>query len=151
MSEEVHCDTHGESEEAYVCGHLLGEGTGLGFNRNDPTADNPFPDAWCDNCEIIRAAHGGWNSRSEKLRSVSLLCSGCYERARIGNVQPSRWLIWRVCAGSVPTAMNGTAGRASISDSLLPLIGTAILLDRKDPSSMRMFAPLKTGISSCEA
>lgn len=89
MSEKVHCDTHGESEKAYVCSHLLGEATGLGFNRGDPTADNPFPDAWCDNCEIIRAAHDGWNDGSEKLTSISLLCSGCYERARIRNERPT--------------------------------------------------------------
>jgi hypothetical protein len=82
VPDKIHCDTHGDSEEAYVCTHLTGEATGLGFNRDDPTEDNPFPDAWCDNCEIIRAASGGWNEESEKLASISLLCSGCYERAR---------------------------------------------------------------------
>jgi hypothetical protein len=41
--------------------HLLGETVALGFNRDDPTDDNPFPDAWCDNCELIRAIHNGWN------------------------------------------------------------------------------------------
>ena len=48
----------------------------LGFNRNEPTADDLFPDAWCNDCELIRAEHGGWNEESEKLAKISLLCSG---------------------------------------------------------------------------
>ena len=89
MADKVQCDTHGESEKTYVCAHLVGEETGLGFNRNDPTEENPFPDAWCDNCEIIRAAHGGWDEESEELASIRLLCSECYERARIRNTRPT--------------------------------------------------------------
>jgi hypothetical protein len=89
MPDKVHCDTHGESDAAYVCTHLVGESTGLGFNRDQPGEDSPFPDAWCDNCEMVRAANGGWNEESEKLASVSLVCSGCYERARIRNEQPT--------------------------------------------------------------
>lgn len=89
MADTVHCDTHGETSEAFLCTHLIGEATGLGFNREPPTDENPYPDAWCDNCELIRAAHGGWNEESEKLASISPLCSGCYERARIRNEHPN--------------------------------------------------------------
>jgi hypothetical protein len=89
MAEKVQCATHGESEKTFVCSHLLGESAGLGFNRNEPSTENPFPDAWCDNCEIIRAAHNGWNDQSEKLAKISLLCAGCYERARIRNTHTS--------------------------------------------------------------
>jgi hypothetical protein len=87
VADKIQCETHGESSEAYVCNHLLGETAGRGFNRSDPSDDNPFPDAWCDDCEIIRAAHGGWNEESEKLSQFSLLCSGCYQRARIRNTR----------------------------------------------------------------
>jgi hypothetical protein len=89
MADKIQCGTHGECWQAFVCTHLLGESAGLGFNRNEPDEGNPFPDAWCDNCEIIRAAHDGWNEESEKLSKISLLCSGCYERARIRNTRPS--------------------------------------------------------------
>ena len=89
MTKTIQCATHGECQKTYVCTHLLGEAAGLGFNRDDPTADNPFPDAWCDNCELIRAAHDGWNDQSEKLAKISLLCSGCYERARLRNLRTS--------------------------------------------------------------
>ena len=89
MAGRIQCATHGECQKTFVCLHLLGESVGLGFNRSEPTTDNPFPDAWCDDCELIRAAHGGWNEQSEKLAKISLLCSGCYERAQIRNTRPS--------------------------------------------------------------
>ncbi|MDR3676206.1 MAG: DUF2199 domain-containing protein [Acidobacteriota bacterium] len=89
MANMVQCATHGEGQETFVCIHLIGETVGLGFNRNEPTPDNPFPDAWCDNCELIRAAHNGWGEQSEKLLKISLLCSDCYERARIRHTRTS--------------------------------------------------------------
>jgi hypothetical protein len=85
----IQCATHGECQKAFVCTHLLGEASGLGFNRDDPSTDNPFPDAWCDNCELIRAAHDGWNEQTEKLAQISLLCSRCYERSRLRNTHTS--------------------------------------------------------------
>jgi len=87
MARKVECNLHGERQETYVCSHLVSNPVGLGFNRNEPDDENPFPDAWCDDCELIRAAHGGWNEESEKLASISLLCSGCYEQARIRNTK----------------------------------------------------------------
>jgi hypothetical protein len=85
MLNKVQCATHGESDKTFVCTHLLGEAAGLGFNRDEPTPEKPFPDAWCDDCEIIRATHGDWNEESERLTKITLLCSGCYERIRIRN------------------------------------------------------------------
>ena len=87
MAQEIKCDTHGSGKKAYVCHHLLEGAVGLGFNRQEPSTDNPFPDAWCDDCELIRAAHGGWNKESQKLTKISLLCSECYELARIRNTR----------------------------------------------------------------
>ena len=72
-----------------MCSHLGGEAAGLGFNRNEPSGEEAFPDAWCDDCELILVAHGGWNETSEELVSIKLLCSGCYERARIRNTRTS--------------------------------------------------------------
>jgi hypothetical protein len=89
MSKKVQCATHGESQETFVCTHLLGEAAGLGFNRDEPTPENPFPDAWCDDCELIRSAHGGWNDESQKLLKISLVCAGCYDRSRIRNTRTS--------------------------------------------------------------
>jgi hypothetical protein len=87
MTENIQCGTHGDCEKTYVCTHLLGESVGIGFNRKEPTSDEPFPDAWCDDCELIRAAHDGWDEEAEKLAQISLPCPGCYEQARIRNTR----------------------------------------------------------------
>ncbi len=92
MADTVHCGIHGDTAETFACTHLMGEATGLGFNREAPTGDNPFPDAWCDNCELIRAAHGTWDDTPDDLVTIRLLCSGCCERARIRNERPTTTL-----------------------------------------------------------
>jgi hypothetical protein len=89
MPKKVACGTHGEADKAYVCSHLVGDAAGLGFNRRNPTKRIPCPDAWCDNCEIIRVAHDGWNEESEKLTDIQLVCSECYKRIRILNTRPT--------------------------------------------------------------
>lgn len=90
VSETVHCDVHGETPRTFVCTHLVGESAGLGFNQDvEQDGENPFPDAWCDNCEIIRAGHGGWENVPEGLESIALLCSACNVRARIRNTRPT--------------------------------------------------------------
>ncbi|MFN2511622.1 MAG: DUF2199 domain-containing protein [Pyrinomonadaceae bacterium] len=85
MGNEIQCETHGECEETFVCSHLVGGAAGLGFNRDEPSEEDAFPDVWCDDCELIRAACDGWNEESEKLVEFLCSCSGCYERARIRN------------------------------------------------------------------
>lgn len=87
MADLVQCDEHGETEKTYVCSHLIEQEAGQGFNRNEPSEENPYPDAWCDECELIREAHGGWNDESEALVTIRLLCSACYEKACIRNTR----------------------------------------------------------------
>jgi hypothetical protein len=84
---KIQCATHGECDEAFVCSHLVGGSAGLGFNRAEPSADDSFPDAWCDDCNVIYEAHNGWSDETEGLISIKLLCSGCYEKARIRNMR----------------------------------------------------------------
>lgn len=89
MADTVQCGVHGETPETFVCVHLKDDSAGLGFNREEPTEENPYPDAWCDKCEKVREAHGGWDDVPEGQCKISLLCSRCYERARIRNTRPS--------------------------------------------------------------
>lgn len=89
---KVHCDQHGETEKTYVCSHLAVQSHALGFNSKQPTKRTPYPDAWCDDCELVRAAHGGWNDTSESLVSIKLLCAECYERTRIRNTKSAETL-----------------------------------------------------------
>jgi hypothetical protein len=80
----VHCERHGDMQEAFVCEHLL-NGIRRGFfTGSEDTSSRP--DAWCSICEGIRREHGGWNSESEALISVKLVCGGCYDEIRARNV-----------------------------------------------------------------
>ncbi len=87
MPEIIQCETHGEREQTFVCSHLADRVVGSGFNREEPTEENPFPDALCDDCNLIFEAHQGWNEETEKLIRIRLLCSKCYEKARICNTR----------------------------------------------------------------
>lgn len=82
----VECGEHGSGHATFVCQHLV-SGARLGFNWGlDPeNPDDPCPDAWCDACEDALQAEGEWNDRSEAVAQISLLCNGCYERARQRN------------------------------------------------------------------
>jgi hypothetical protein len=89
MTDILKCASHGEPEEVFICAHLVGETSGLGFHREDPSPENSFPDAWCDKCEVVRAAQNGWNEQSELFMDIQLVCEICYERARIRNTRTS--------------------------------------------------------------
>lgn len=89
MPETVQCATHGETQQTFVCSHLAEESHGLGFNREGPSDEAPFPDAWCDDCEVIRTAHDGWTDEAQALVKIKLMCAGCYERTRIRNTKTS--------------------------------------------------------------
>jgi hypothetical protein len=89
VPDTVQCNVHGELPKAYICVHLVGESSGRGFNREDPSEGDASPDAWCDDCEIIRAAHNAWDDVPNGLCEFALVCSECYERSRIRNTRPS--------------------------------------------------------------
>jgi hypothetical protein len=56
MPDTVQCDAHGKTPQTFVCVHLKDDATALGFNREEPSEENPYPDAWCDECapELVR-------------------------------------------------------------------------------------------------
>ena len=75
-------------DEAYVCTHLSEPSVARGFNCSEES-DSPYPDAWCDDCELIRAAHDGWTDEAQSLVKILLICSSCYEQTRVRNTRPS--------------------------------------------------------------
>jgi hypothetical protein len=85
MADTIYCDTHGDCKPTFVCSHLTEHASGLGFNCNEPSEDDPYPDALCDKCDLIYRANDGWAEESEKL--IRLLCSRCYELSRIRNTR----------------------------------------------------------------
>ena len=79
-----HSEKHGPATATYVCQHLV-SGLALGFfHADDP--DNPYPEAWCGQCEEVLVREGGeWNDTSEAFAKVTLLCHFCYEVVRSRN------------------------------------------------------------------
>jgi hypothetical protein len=126
----VHCDKHGDRRQAFVCNHLV-HGTRQGFFTASGDATNPYPDAWCSNCQQIRLAHGGeWNAQSEALIDVRLVCGGCYDEIKQRNA---------LATGST----SSSSDRNNFSDLLR---GRASFTKSTKPSSdKRNFADLLRG------
>lgn len=77
MSDEVACGQHGRGSATYVCQHIAG-GTARRWYSAEPTAEAPWPDAWCERCDEVAERCGGWNDESEAFAGIRVLCSGCY-------------------------------------------------------------------------
>jgi hypothetical protein len=75
-------DCHGSgagTPATFICRHLA-NGSGRGFHLQ-PDEEDPWPDAWCDECEHRLAQDGGW-SEGAFLESMTTVCGGCWDRAR---------------------------------------------------------------------
>ncbi len=83
---EIECDRHGPSSATFVCQHVA-RGVGLGFFTSVEDPSDPRPDAWCTACEeMVNAAGGCWDERTEAIAQITLLCEGCYDEVRARNV-----------------------------------------------------------------
>jgi hypothetical protein len=84
----VTCCEHGEQRAAFVCQHIvqsLRDGIPRGFFWPPDCEDEP--DAWCRACDDAVARTGGqWTDESEAFAHVTLLCRGCYDRAKRMNL-----------------------------------------------------------------
>lgn len=83
----IHCSKHGQRVATFVCHHLA-HSANRGFNIgiNPEYADDPFPDAWCDECEQkFEEAGGEWNDEAEEFADIRLICCDCYVAARLRN------------------------------------------------------------------
>lgn len=149
MANKINCSTHGETEEAFVCSPLLGDSVGRGFNRKDPNAEHPFPDAGCDDCELIRTAPNGGYEESERLLKISLLCSGCYERSRIRNSRPSFTLAnlkdFRWKCGRCEEWHTGPAGDNPKRVELPPMFSwlSSLIPDYPETLGLKMYARIR--------
>lgn len=84
--EKINCEVHGETNATFVCQHLLrGQDLGfnIGFDPDDP--DDLCPDAWCNQCDALYDAEGGWTDKAVEFSDIKLLCAGCYETVRDRN------------------------------------------------------------------
>ncbi len=95
---QVHCKRHGASLPAYTCKHLV-TGKGRGFFAGDLSEGCSRPDAWCSECENVRAAEGEWTDRAAAFAEISVICAFCWDAARERNEpkpeKKNRLLFWR--------------------------------------------------------
>lgn len=82
----VSCATHGTGSQTFVCKHLA-EKPKQPWHSSQATDADPWPDAWCAECNELFKLQGEWNeSNSGELRAV-LLCHACYETARAQSIE----------------------------------------------------------------
>jgi hypothetical protein len=79
--EKITCGYHGDAYAAIVCQHLL-EGSGSGFFCEQPTDDDPWPDALCRECDDYFRAFPEWHQEPDALTRLAVVCHHCYEAIR---------------------------------------------------------------------
>jgi hypothetical protein len=79
--EKVKCDDHSSGYETWVCTHLYSNPAQSWFSR-EATTDNPWPDAWCSECDKIFMRDGEWNDKNSGCTQIKLICNFCYENRR---------------------------------------------------------------------
>jgi len=82
---KIECNNHGTQTETYVCQHIaasLSTKIPVGFHWPESSAE-PYPDAWCSECESSRIEAGGeWTDEVVKKLGVKILCCECYTIAK---------------------------------------------------------------------
>jgi hypothetical protein len=83
---KIQCGSHGESDGAFVCTHLVeGEQRGFNWGVNPQDPDALSPDAYCDACDAALDAAGGWTPELEAAAGVRMVCTLCYSKIRERN------------------------------------------------------------------
>jgi hypothetical protein len=95
-TETISCPTHGESEFAYVCKHLI-DNPLQQWHCGYPEQDAPWRDAWCGACNAAFEREGEWNENNEGEADIGLLCGRCYEDGiarSVGRLQGAALAEW---------------------------------------------------------
>ncbi len=77
---QIACSEHGEAIATYVCGHLVSKPAQRWF-CDAPSKEEPWPDAWCPQCQLKFQEVGEWNEINESCLDLKLICNHCYENA----------------------------------------------------------------------
>ncbi|MFN8392970.1 MAG: hypothetical protein U0136_21935 [Bdellovibrionota bacterium] len=82
-SRKITCAEHGEARATFVCKHLM-HATKVEWISSSPTPEDPWPDAWCADCNKAFEVEGRWTDAAMALVSddIRAICHTCYERAR---------------------------------------------------------------------
>jgi hypothetical protein len=101
-SKHIMCEEHGTATTTYVCSHLVDDPLQR-WHSNRASLDNPWPDAWCDRCNVKFARDGEWNESNSDGIEIQILCNYCYEGAlgksvsRLKGVQLENWRSFLDC------------------------------------------------------
>lgn len=77
-TDTITCPTHGESQFAFVCQHLLANPVQPWY-CGYPEEDAQWRDAWCAECDLALEREGEWNENNEDEAGIQLICCHCYE------------------------------------------------------------------------
>ena len=81
---KVCCSIHGKGNGCFVCDHLRSQ-SGKGYYCADDQK-NPYPDAWCADCDRIYLEEGGWTDKAVETAFFRLVCHRCYPEVKRRNV-----------------------------------------------------------------
>lgn len=91
----VHCHTHGQQAEAFVCKHIF-EGllrrdrVGFFWSAEDP--NHRCPDAWCVECDRRVSMTGGeWEGEALEHLQPKIMCCECYDVAKTFHMGGDPW------------------------------------------------------------
>jgi hypothetical protein len=73
----VACDTHGSAHAAFVCSHLIARPEQEWY-CDYPSRKDPFPDAWCAECESVVEREQGWSDQACAFADIKVICGQCY-------------------------------------------------------------------------
>jgi hypothetical protein len=73
----VECDTHGSAHAAFVCAHLIARPEQAWY-CDYPSKRDPFPDAWCAECERVVEREEGWSDLACAFADIKVICGQCY-------------------------------------------------------------------------
>jgi len=83
---QINCGQHGLQDQTFVCQHIaasLATGVAVGFHWSRESERADRPDAWCTDCEDMRAAgDGDWSEEMMSRLDIKILCGGCYDEAK---------------------------------------------------------------------
>jgi hypothetical protein len=79
--DELNCKIHGPAFSTYICDHLFANPRQKWFS-DVATGSDPWPDAWCQECNDLFDQQGEWNDKNSGGLKARLLCHRCYEAHR---------------------------------------------------------------------
>jgi hypothetical protein len=77
----IECASHGQAHATYICEHLTSNPMQQWFS-DSPDDANPWPDAWCAQCNALFEEQAEWNDANSDRLKIKLVCHECYELYR---------------------------------------------------------------------